>query len=190
MGTTELIEKIRADGQARGEEINNERDNKIAEIRAHHAEELKELRKKYQDRIESETRMIKERARSRARLERRKRILAAKWAVIDHVLELAQQRVVENSDYVQLLKDIIKRFGSAGAVVRLSPKDTKKFAGKVNAKLGEPAPITGGVVIQAKKVLLDFSLEESLAAIREEMAAELAGLLFPKDRKEKRSAGS
>ncbi len=188
MSTAALVEKIRSDGQARVAGINNNRDKKIAEIEERLANEVNELEQEYQERIERETRLIKERVGSRARLEQRKNLLAAKWEVIERVLESAQTQVLEDEKYPQLIKDIVERYAPSDSVVRLSAADTEKFGRKLGVELGEPAGIKGGVIIEKKKQrqILDFSVEETLGAIREELASELAGLLFPESGSRKR----
>jgi len=185
MGTSELVGKIRADGRGRVDAIERERDGVLAEVADKRANEERELREEYRKRIEHETHLIRERAHSRARLERRKALLAARWEVIDRVLELAKQQIIEDPGYIRVVRSMIRKHTPDGAVVHLSATDKQRVGKRLKAKLGKPVQIGGGMLIQAEKRLLDFSLDESQAAIRDEMAGELARLLFPEARSTK-----
>ncbi len=179
MSATKLLGKIRADGQARVDEIVAGRDKELAGIAERQSREMEKIAREYRERIARETGLIRERSRSKARLERRKTLLAARWAVIEQVLELTREKTVTGPDYVRTIQNIIRQHAPAGAEVRLSASDTAKFGASLKLEVGEPVGINGGVLIRIGKRTLDFSLDESLAAIRDELASELAAILFP-----------
>ena len=180
MGSRELMDKIRADGRSQVAAIAADRDRRLAEIARQRDDQVARIEQEQCRRAEGATATIRERSMSKARMERRKVLLAARWEVVERVLEAAKQRVVEGEEYRRLLKRIVGRHGSgAGVVVRVSAQDRERWRGELGVSLGEPAPISGGLLIQAGGRVLDFSLDEGLAAVRGELADELSRLLFP-----------
>ncbi|UCG44372.1 MAG: V-type ATP synthase subunit E [candidate division WOR-3 bacterium] len=179
MGTTELLDKIRAEGQGRVSEIEADRDQKVKEIAERQSAEVAELGREWQERTERETRLVAERARSRSRIDRRKALLGAKWEVIGRVFDKARERVLADGRYGTLVSQIAAKHAGKDGVVRMSPADTARFGRTLEARVGDPVAIDGGLIIETGRQVLDFSLKEWLAAIREELASELAGLIFP-----------
>lgn len=179
MGTAELLEKIRADGRARVAEIEADRDSKVRDIVGRQSAEVAELERDRRERTGREVRLIAERAKSRTRLDRRKALLEAKWQVIGEVLDSARSRVLADGRYGALVKGLAAKHAGKDGVVRLSEADTERFGRELGVRTGDPVKIQGGLIVEAGRQVLDFSLEESLAAIRGELAPELAGLLFP-----------
>ncbi len=184
MSRETLLEKVRADGRARVEAVEAKLKQALADIDARRESEVARLEAEFSERTERETRLILERARSKARMERRKALLAARWDAVERVFELAREKAVAGAEYPRLMKGIVRRHGGEGVAVRLSARDREAIGRDIGASLGETAPIAGGVLIQAGRRVLDFSLDESLAAIRDELASELVDLLYP-DSKEK-----
>jgi len=179
MGTTELLDKIRDDGRRRVAEIEADRDQKVGEILERQSSEVAELERAWRGRTEHETRLIMERARSRTRLERRKALLGARWQVIGRVFDMARDRLLADGRYGELIRELAARYAGKDGVVRMSPADTARFGKSLKVKIGEPAEIDGGLIVETGRQVLDFSLQESLAVIRDELAPELAGLVFP-----------
>lgn len=179
MGTTELLDKIRDDGRKRVAEIEADRDQKVGEVAERGSAEVAELEREWHGRTERETRLIAERARSRARLDRRKALLGARWHAIGQVFDKARDRLLADGRYGTLVKQVAARHAGRDGVVRMSQADTARFGKMLEAEVGEPVEIDGGLIIEAGRQVLDFSLQESLAAIRDELAPELAGLMFP-----------
>jgi vacuolar-type H+-ATPase subunit E/Vma4 len=179
MGTTELLDKIRADGRSRVAVIDADRNQKVGEIVERQSAEVSNLEREWRERTERETRLIAERARSRTRLELRKALLEAKWQVIGDVFDAARGRVLADGHYGALVKQLAVRHSGKDGVVRMSEADTGRFGKRLGAKVGDPVMIDGGLIIEVGRQVLDFSLGETLAAIRGELAPELAGLIFP-----------
>lgn len=182
MAAGELLEKIRADGRARVAAVEKERDRAVEEIERRSAEELAKLEQEHEERVSRETGTILERARSRARLEQRNRLLRAKWDVIERVLRLAAERLVESEEYPGFLRGIVGWFGKKGDRIRLSAADTARLGEELGVQLGEPAAIRGGVIIEQGRVALDFSVDQAVAAIRARLAPELEEIFFPEER--------
>lgn len=179
MGSQELLEKVRADGRARVAAIEQDRDQELAGIEKRREEEVGRLEQEHRANTERETRLIFERARSRARLEQRNRLLAAQWQQIDTVVKQAAARMVEDKGYVRLVGALVKRHADKDSVVRFSKADSGRLKAGAKAKTGSPAGISGGVLIEQGRVTLDFSIDRALEAIRGRLAPDLAKVLFP-----------
>lgn len=178
MGATELLERIREDGRERVRAIEADRERELAEIAARRNAAKAELESEFRERREREVARILERARSRARLNRRKAVLAARWRVIDRVFGRARELLQADPDYPNLLKELAGRYGGDGVVVSLSPADTDKHGGKLGVRFGEPVDITGGLLARSGRKVVDCSLDEALEAMRGELAPAIARELF------------
>ena len=146
---------------------------------------MRTLENELRERGERETRLIRERARSRAKLDARKVLLAAKWDAIGRVFVAAQERIPSDPEYPRLLGEIATRHAEAGTIVRLSESDHAKYGSTLGVELGEPAPIAGGAIVVQGRKTIDYSLDESLAMLRSELAPVIVRILFP----EEKSAG-
>ncbi|HDQ99370.1 MAG TPA: hypothetical protein ENN51_03680 [candidate division WOR-3 bacterium] len=178
MGATELLERIRYDGRERLRSVEAGRDEELAGIAARREAEKTRLESEFKERREREVARILERARSRARLDRRKAVLAAQWRVIDRVFARARELLPADPDYPNLLKELAGRYGGDGVVVRLSPADTDRHGGRLGVKLGEPTDIAGGLLAESGRKVVDCSLDEALDAMRGQLAPLLAADLF------------
>lgn len=178
MGSEELLGRIRSDGRAKVAKVEAERDRQVGETRARADVEVAQLEQEFRARIELETRQALERARSRARLDARKELLRARWQVLEEVFEQARARLLEDPEYPGLLESLARRHAGKDGLVRVSAQDLERLGGKLGAKTGT-ADITGGLVVEQGRRFLDFSVEESLGAIRDELAPKLAQRLFP-----------
>ena len=178
MGTNELVEKIRVDSRERVAGINAERDRTVAETRARAAAEVAAIESENAERSRRECGAILERARGRARLERRNAVLTARWLVLDHVVRRAQDRLLADPGYADLVLQLVKKHARPDSMVRLSEADSRSFGARLGKTLGTPASMTGGLLIQTGKEGLNFSLAEALSALREELARDLSQILF------------
>jgi vacuolar-type H+-ATPase subunit E/Vma4 len=178
MGTNELVEKIRADSRERVAGINAERDRTVADTRTRAAAEVAVIESESGERSRRECGAILERARGRARLERRNAVMAARWQVLDLVARRAQDKLLADPGYADLVLQLVKKYARPDSVVRLSEADSRSFGVRLGKTSGKPAPIAGGVLIQTGKVGLNFSLTETLSALREELARDLSQILF------------
>jgi vacuolar-type H+-ATPase subunit E/Vma4 len=177
MGSEELLGRIRADGRAKVAEVRAERDRQVGEIEARFGAEAGRLEQEFRARIEQETKQALERARSRARLDARKELLAARWQVIEDVFGQARARVLSDPEYPALLKALAAKHRGKDGRVRLSAADVKRLGKGLNAETDRD--IDGGLRVEFGRQVLDFSLGESLGAIRDELAPRLAEKLFP-----------
>jgi vacuolar-type H+-ATPase subunit E/Vma4 len=179
MGKSELVEKILADARAKAASLDAERARRVAEAGARAEAERNVLAAENAELTRREVEVILERARSTARLQKRSAVLAARWQAIDRVIERTKQRLLADSGYAGLVVGLAKKYAKPGALVRLSPADTERFGKRLPVAVGQPAPIDGGVIIVNGREELNFSLGDSLAEVKQELAAELSRVLFP-----------
>ncbi|MFO7675167.1 MAG: V-type ATP synthase subunit E family protein [bacterium] len=178
MGAGELLDKIRQDGRERVAGVEAEREREAAEVARRRDSELGELERQFGERIGRETGLIAERARSRGGLDRRKAILTAKWEVIDRAFDRARERILADDEYPALLETIVAQYRDRKPEVRLSRVDRERFGARFGARLGEPADISGGLHVVFDRHVVDYSLDEALSALRDELASAIAGQLF------------
>jgi len=178
MGTNELVEKILADGKARVAAMAAERDRTVAEARKRSAAEVAAIESDFTERSRRECDAILERTRSRARLEMRNAVLAARWEVLERAVGRAQERVLADPDYADSIVRLVKQHASPESVASLSEPDTRSLGTRLGTKVGGPLPIAGGVMIRTGKEELNFSLGEALLALRDELARDLSQILF------------
>lgn len=178
MGTNELVEKILADGKQRAAAIAAERDRAVAEMRKRSAAEVAAIESEAGERSRRDCDAILERARSRARLEKRNAVLAARWQVLDRAVGRSQEKVLADAGYPDFVIGVVKKHARPGSVASLSEADGRSFGARLDAKLGEPVLIAGGVMIRTGKEELNFSLGEALSELRDELARDLSQVLL------------
>ena len=178
MGTNELVERILTDGQARVTAIAAERDRAIAETRKRSAAEVAVIESDSAERSRRDCDAILERARSRARLEKRNAVLAARWQVLDRAVQRTQEKVLTGSGYADSMIKLVKEHARPGSVASLSEADTRSFGARLGTKLGDPLPLAGGMVLRTGKEELNFSLSLALSELRDELARDLSQVLF------------
>lgn len=178
MGSTELLEKILADTRAKVAAIQEEKERRLAEIAQRTKSVIEKLKRESAELVNERVQRMIERTRSQAKIERRKIVLEAKWQVIDFVFSEAKKAILSSPDYPQIVANLARRYASPGASVYLSPADTKRWDAVAGIKIGEPAPITGGLIVRSGRMAIDLSLDTVLMLIREELSPELAAVLF------------
>jgi vacuolar-type H+-ATPase subunit E/Vma4 len=178
MGTSELVQKILADGKAREANIAAERDRTIAEADSRAAAEGAAIEAERAERTRREATAILEQARGRARLQHRNAVLAARWQVLERVVQRAQDKVRADRGYPAFITGIVKKYARPDSVVSLSEPDSRSFGAGMGVPLGDPAPIAGGAMIRTGKEELNFSLYEALSGLRDGLAHDLSRVLF------------
>jgi len=183
MATKELLDRIAGDARDRLAAVRAEETKEVVVIRGRLEAEVAKLRGEARTRIERETSLITERQRSQARLDERKTVLAAKWRVIDRAFDQARKRVLESKEYPTAVASIIENHAPGDSTVMLSEADASRLASKLAGRKVEQAAIAGGVVIRQGRQFVDYSLDVTLGALRNELAGELARVLFPEESK-------
>lgn len=192
-GTEKIIAHIQADADARAADILAQAEAKCAEIRGNYEQQAKEA---YAERIRAGVKANQDRLDSMdrlARMEGRKAILALKQDMVAESFDRAVDKLVQlpEAEYVALLA----KLAAAGSVtgdeeIVLNARDRKavgeKLVQAVNEKLGggklrlaeETGDFKGGLILRRGNIEANCTAELLVDLCRDEMAAELAGVLF------------
>ena len=192
-GTEKIIAHIEADANARADAIIKEAEAKAAATREAYEQKAKEAYaekiragvKANQDRLESMERL--------ARMEGRKAILALKQDMVNESFDLAADKLVKlpEAQYVAFLAKLAAQASVTGdEQIILNARDRETVGEKVVAAANEKlsggkltlAPETGdfkgGLILRRENIAVNCTAELLVDLCRDEMAAELAGVLF------------
>ncbi len=192
-GTEKIIAHIEADANARADAIIKEAEAKAAATREAYEQKAKEAYaekiragvKANQDRLESMERL--------ARMEGRKAILALKQDMVNESFDLAADKLVKlpEAQYVAFLAKLAAQASVTGdEQIVLNARDRETVGEKVVAAANEKlaggrltlAPETGdfkgGLILRRENIAVNCTAELLVDLCRDEMAAELAGVLF------------
>lgn len=178
MGKKELIEKILSDARLRADIIRAQAANEVRQIEQREREAEEKLQAENERLTHYRVNVILENARSQAQLEAKKLILSAKWRLIERIKERTKSAVINSPEYPMLLKRLAEKYAGTGAKVHLSPEDTDRYGQQLGVELGEPVPISGGMLIRREREEIDLSLDSVLTQVLEENIATLAKVLF------------
>ena len=192
-GTEKIIAHIQADADAQAAEILARADARCAEIRETYEQKAKEA---YAERIRAGVRENQDRLDSMERLanmEGRKAILALKQDMVARSFERAVEKLVAlpEAEYVALLSKLAVGASVSGdEEIVLNARDKKAVGDKLikaaNAKLGgghlslagDTGSFRGGLIMRRGNIEVNCTAELLVDLCREDMAAELAGVLF------------
>ena len=192
-GTEKIIAHIGADANARADAIIKEAEAKAAATREAYEQKAKEAYaekiragvKANQDRLESMERL--------AKMEGRKAILALKQDMVNESFDLAADKLVKlpEAQYVAFLAKLAAQASVTGdEQIVLNARDRETVGEKVVAAANEKlsggkltlAPETGdfkgGLILRRENIAVNCTAELLVDLCRDEMAAELAGVLF------------
>ena len=192
-GTEKIIAHIQADADAQAAEILARADARCAEIRETYEQKAKEAYaetiragvKENQDRLDSMERL--------ANMEGRKAILALKQDMVAESFDRACDQLVNlpAAEYGAFLAKLaVKASVTHDEEVVLNARDRKALGDKVieaaNKALGggkltlskETGDFKGGLILRRGSIEANCTAELLVDLCREEMAAELAGVLF------------
>ena len=192
-GTEKIIAHIRADAEAQTAAILAQAEQRCAEIRGvyeqkakdAYAEKIRAGVKANQDRLESMDRLTK--------MEGRKAILALKQDMVSESFDRAVEKLVDlpEEQYVALLARLAAQASATGdEQIVLNARDRAAVGGKVaaaaNERLGggkltlsdETGDFKGGLILRRGSIEANCTAELLVDLCREEMASQLAGVLF------------
>ena len=192
-GTEKLIAHIKADADAQVNAILAQAEQQCAGIRgdfdkqaaALYAERLRAGVKETQDKVDGEARI--------ARMEGRKELLAAKQELVSRSFRKAQEQIVSlpEEQYVAFLAKLAAQASVTGEEkIVLNARDRKAIGEKLvkaaNARLKngrltlaeETGDFAGGLILRRGSIEANCTAELLVDLCRDDMAAELAGVLF------------
>jgi V/A-type H+-transporting ATPase subunit E len=192
-GTEKIIAHIQADADAQAAEILARADARCAEIRETYEQKAKEA---YAERIRAGVKSNQDRLDSMDRLtkmEGRKAILALKQEMVSESFDLAADKLVSlpEAQYVAFLAKLAAKASVTGdEEIVLNARDRKAVGEKVveaankalkggrltlSEKTGD---FKGGLILRRGNIEANCTAEPLVDLCRDEMAAELAGVLF------------
>ena len=192
-GTEKIIAHIQADADAQAAEILAEAEAKSAAIRETYEQKAKQAYaeriragvKENQDRLDSMERL--------AKMESRKAVLALKQDMVAKSFDRAVDELVAlpEAQYIALLAKLaVKASVTHDEEIVLNARDKKAVGEKLvkaaNEKLGggqlrlakDTGNFKGGLILRRGSIEANCTAELLVDLCREEMAAELAGVLF------------
>lgn len=198
-GIRALASAILDDAKAEADRIVAEAREAARRAREQAEREAAEIRRRIEAEAEREITHLKQQALAMARLEAQRILLKRREELIEKVFTQAAEQlehVREKPDYKALLRglliDAVERLGEpAECVVRLAGRDrsllgeeelkqlTERWQGRVQLRLGDPAEISGGVVLEADggRKRYDNSLAARLERERTRLRPEVYRLL-------------
>ena len=192
-GTEKIIAHIQADANAQADAILAQAETKCAEIRKGYEQKAKEA---YAERIRAGVKANQDRLDSMdrlAKMEGRKAVLAVKQDMVAESFDLACERLVNlpEAQYVAFLAKLAAKASVTGdEEIVLNARDRKAIGEKLvkaaNDKLGggklrlssETGDFKGGLILRRGSIEANCTAELLVDLCRDEMAAELAGVLF------------
>ena len=192
-GTEKIIAHIQADADAQAAEILAQAEAKSAAIREDYEQKAKQA---YAERIRAGVKENQDRLDSMERLanmESRKAILALKQDMVAKSFDRAVDQLVAlpEAQYIALLAKLaVKASVTGDEEIVLNARDKKAVGEKLvkaaNEKLGggqlrlakDTGNFKGGLILRRGSIEANCTAELLVNLCREEMAAELAGVLF------------
>lgn len=192
-GTEKIIAHIQADAKSQADAILKEADEKCAVIREGYEKQAKEA---YAERIRAGVKANQDRLDSMdrlARMEGRKAILALKQEMVAESFDLAADKLTQMpaAEYTAFLAKLAAKASVTGdEEIVLNARDRKAVGEKVveaankaikggkltlSEKTGD---FKGGLILRRGNIEANCTAELLVDLCRDEMAAELAGVLF------------
>jgi len=193
-GIEKITARIEQEAHAEIAELLQQAEREAESIRAAYAAEAAAAAEKATAERRKAAAQRGERLESAAQMEARKEILAAKQACIEKAFALSQQKLLSlpEEEYVELLAKMAVRASKTGQEeVVLNTRDRAVIGGKVvaqaNAIIGgghltlsdETREMEGGLILKDGKIEINCAFETRLRILRENMAAQVARILFP-----------
>lgn len=197
MSLEDIKAKILSDARARAGEKKRRAEEEARAIVEAAEREAERLAVKLRTEAEAEARVRREQVVTRARLEEKKKLLAAKQEVMDAVFREALRAASELplERYRELFKKmLLASVASGDETVFISERDFSRIDGslleEVNRELArrgrgaalklspEPRPMAGGCILKGDAYEVNATLELLSRRVREELEPEVARMLF------------
>ncbi len=188
------LEKINAhimrDGEAEVQEILAEAGKRIEVAQAGYKAQVRQLKSDAKAKRAQAVADRLERLAGSADMERRQMLLGAKQACIDEAFERAAEKLrnLPREEYIALLARIAAAAGTGCEEIVLSAADRESVGADVVAAANaggasftlsdETRELGGGLVLKKGKVEANCSFDTQLRQLRQEMASDVARVLF------------
>ena len=193
-GIEKITARIENDGRAETSQMLKEAEDKAAAVLAEYKAKAEAETAAAVEAGKAAAQRQAERLESAAHMEAKKQFLAAKQACLDEAFQKAQKKLLALPDdkYAELLAKMAVKASATGKVeVLLNAKDQKRVGEQVVAKANEllrrkgkltlaedTRPMEGGLTLRSGSVEINCAFETELRVLRENMASEIAAILF------------
>jgi vacuolar-type H+-ATPase subunit E/Vma4 len=180
MSVERITKRIIDDVENQVKKIRDDYEHKINELKQKSNEAIERIRIETENKIKYESQSILERATTLANLDKKKKILAKKWEIINDVFDSVAKKFLTHSDYSKLVTQLIEiHTDKENSEVILSKSDINRMKGNLpNVKFTESKFLKGGVIIRSEKIEKNFSLDATLNILKDELIIDLAKILF------------
>ena len=192
-GIEKITARIETDTKAEVEAILREAEEKAASVRAGYQAKAEAEAKAAAEAGKEAAKRQAERLESAAQMEAKQQQLAAKQACLDEAFARAKRKILSlpDGEYAELLAKMAVRASKSGKEeILLNAKDCRRVGEQVvskatemrkNGKMklsGETREMEGGLILRDGSVEVNCTFETELRVLRENMAAEIAKILF------------
>jgi len=191
-GLEKITERIRREGQAEADAILAEAGKRVEATRDYYREQAAQLTADAQGKRRQAVAERLERLSGSAEMERSQLLLSAKQGCIDEAFAKAAEalRALPRQEYIDLLAGMAVRNGAGNEEIVLSAADRESVGEAVVAaanaqKSGaaftlsaETRELGGGLVLKRGRVETNCAFDTQLHRLRQEMASEVAQILF------------
>ena len=193
-GIEKITARIENDGRAETSQMLKEAEDKAAAVLAEYKAKAEAETAAAVEAGKAAAQRQAERLESAAHMEAKKQFLAAKQACLDEAFAKAHKQLLALPDdkYAELLaKMAVKASATGKEEVLLNAKDRKRVGEQVVAKANEllrrkgkltlaedTRPMEGGLTLRSGSVEVNCAFETELRVLRDDMASEIAAILF------------
>ena len=193
-GIEKITARIESDGKAETVQMLKEAEEKAAALLAGYKAKAEEETAAAVEAGKEAAVHQAERLESAAHMEAKKQYLAAKQACLDEAFQKAQKKLLALPDdkYAELLAKMAVKASTTGKEeVLLNQKDRERVGEQVVAKANEllrrkgkltlaedTRPMEGGLTLRSGSVEVNCAFETELRVLRDDMASEIAAILF------------
>lgn len=192
-GIEKITARIETDAKAEVAGILREAEEKAAAIRAQYEAQAAQESKAAEEAGREAARRQLERLESAAQMDAKKQMLAAKQDALNSAFDKAQAKLLAlpDGEYADLLaKMAVKASKTGKEEIILNAKDQKRVGADVVSKANalkkgaamtlskETREMAGGLTLRDGSVEVNCAFETQMRVLREEMAAEVAKILF------------
>ncbi|MEO0102298.1 MAG: V-type ATP synthase subunit E family protein [candidate division WOR-3 bacterium] len=166
-----LTSKIIKEAEEESKKIKKEYEERAEELKAEMEKEREALRKAERERIKKKIEKMRKKALGDKKIEVRNQLLSYQLAMIRDIFqEVKKDFRARVGDYPKIIREIIGKFAQPGDTLIFSPEDFSIFQNEFpELKKENSQELTAGVIIKKEREEIDFSLETTLAAIKEEI---------------------
>ncbi len=187
MALKEITDHISKDAERKAVEITKEAEENSREILDEADKKVEAERERILADVAKRAEEERKRIVAMARLEARSAILTSKQNKVQAIFDEALRSLADlpEREYLEVLKNLLRKAAATGGEVILSPRDRKRinaqFVAEISPSLklsGETRDIKGGFILKSGRIESNYSFEALVAATRNGIEAEVLRTLF------------